>query len=460
MIYYALVVVAGLFFSIGIILLKKPFFSFALATTKLLNAILDTESDEDTKQKNLIQNLGPLLKNMAVFLLLLLAIVGIASLPLTKYLWLDYSDEPDTSSWYFYLSLGIGSVIPFLVPLKKDESDYSDWSKLLHRMVLDNHHIGKTLFFLERKLFKKKLHAKTKPFVVVTGLARAGTTALTNLLFQAGDFHSLSYDNMPFLLAPNTWRKFYRVKDESLKERAHGDQVQFGFKTIEALEEYFFKTFLNNSFIGSSQLKKHEVNEKTYQAYIEYQQLVSTDGGNSTYLAKNNNLILRYDSLRSFDQEFKTVLIFRDPIDHAASLLAQHARFLELHSEDPFNLEYMNWLGHHEFGLNHKPFQLDGSINEFDQSTIQYWVNSWLNYHRHVLSMETHENLVLIDYSDLLEKPAQLLSTLQTKLNMDLNSDQVEVFTPRKKETIQVEEILKDEAYQIHQKLMERAISI
>lgn len=458
MIYYILVFVAGLLFAIGLLLLKKPFFSFALSTTSLLNAILDVDSDEDTKQKHLIKKLGPLLGNMFVFLALLLLSIGVASVPLAKYLWLDTTVVPDTSSMYFYLCLGIGSLIPFVIPIKRTtDSDYSDWSMLLHRMILDNPFIGRALFQFERRVFKEKLNREPRPFVIVTGLARAGTTALTNLLYKTGNFHSLAYDNMPFILAPNLWKKVYKAQDTHLKERAHGDQVQFGYKTIEALEEVFFKAYSNDSFIGEKTLNRHELSQKAWEHYNDYRNLVASQSSNSTYLAKNNNLILRYESIRTTNPEFKAVVIFRDPLDHAASLLSQHNRFSKMHSQDPFTLEYMNWLGHHEFGLNHKPFNFGQETNPFEPSTINYWLYSWLDYHKYILTLPENDNLILVDYSDLLKEPAQLVKNLKARLGVSLTSDSIEVFQPREKEKPMADKALVGKAYEVHHQLQIRA---
>lgn len=459
MIYYLLVFSAGLIFSVGLLFLKKPFFSFALSTTALLNAVLDTDSDEDTKQKLLISRLGPLLANMFVFLALLLLCIGIASVPLAKYLWFDTEFVPDTSSIYFYLCLGFGSIIPFLLPVKgKTDSDYSDWSMLLHRMILNNSFIGRALFQLERRLFREKLKKEPQPFVIVTGLARAGTTALTNLLFNSGNFHSLAYNNMPFILSPNIWGKFYRTKDEALKERAHGDQIEFGLDTIEALEEVFFKAFLNDSFIGEEFLTKHELTEAVSQKYRDYRNLIAVSKPGSTYLAKNNNLILRYNSIQALNEDLRTVVIFRDPLEHAASLLSQHNRFSKLHTEEPFSLEYMNWLGHHEFGLNHKPFNLGQERNPFNTTSINYWLWSWIDYHAYLLALSGSSSLFLIDYSDLLSRPAYVLELLQSKLEITLSNSNIKPFNPREKKPITADEDLKAQAYKLHGQLRLKAL--
>ena len=39
------------------------------------------------------------------------------------------------------------------------------------------------------------------------------------------------------------------------------------------------------------------------------------------------------------------------------SLLRQHRHFAKAQAERPFTLSYMTWLGHHEFGLDHRPFR-------------------------------------------------------------------------------------------------------
>ena len=79
----------------------------------------------------------------------------------------------------------------------------------------------------------------------------------------------------------------------------------------------------------------------------------------NNYLSKNNNFILRYKSIRKLNNCFIMVILFRSPLEHANSLLNQHKKFCKIQKKDPFILEYMNWLGHHEFGLNQKQFSFN-----------------------------------------------------------------------------------------------------
>jgi len=425
MVYYILVFLAVSILAIGIILLKKPFFSFAYATSVLLNSMLESNLDEAAKQKKHLQSLGNMLLKFSQLLILTAFVVGIAILPFAFHMQFNdvHMHSLDTTSLYFYMSMILGSGVILVYPKKADKNkDYSRWSMLLHKMILDNYNISKSLFSLERKLFKKKLKSNYKYFVIVTGLARAGTTALTNLLFESDKFHSLSYDNMPFILSVNLWKKLYHPRKNKLKQRAHGDNIMFGYKTIEALEEYFFKVLLKDGFISEKKLHEHEIDNQIYESYLVYQQLINSKKNGSIYLAKNNNIILRYKSLRKHNPDFKILLIFRSPVAHAHSLLTQHKKFSELQSEDPFALDYMNWLGHHEFGLNHKPFDLKYIDNrqQYDKMSINYWLTIWISYYSQILTLTDDKNLHLIEYSDLCSKPNELLSKIGNLLNVEL----------------------------------------
>jgi hypothetical protein len=406
--YYLVVFLAVSLLSVGIILVKRPFFSFAYATSGLLNSMLESNEDETFKQKGLIQNLGKILSKFGILFFYIAIIIGVSLIPVILYVEFKPAsfDELDTSSIYFFLCMFLGSVVLFVYPGKNKtkNEDYSDWSKLLHRMILDHHNISRSLFHLEKRIYRRKSEDQNNSFVIVTGLARGGTTALTNLLFETKKFHSLSYDNMPFLLSVNLWGKIYRPRKSKLKERAHGDNILFGYDTIEALEEYFFKVFLKDKYISKEYLKEHEIDQTTYEAYLNYQNLVGIKNKNSRYLAKNNNLILRYRSFREFNTEFNIILIFRSPITHAFSLLNQHKRFSKIQNEDHFSLEYMNWLGHHEFGLNHKVFDLKlmDLREKYENTSINYWIAVWISYYTYILTLVGDKNLFLIDLSCVL----------------------------------------------------------
>ena len=80
--------------------------------------------------------------------------------------------------------------------------------------------------------------------VFVSGLARSGTTILLNAIYGSNEFASLSYQDMPFVLAPNLWSKlFFKKQENNLIERAHGDGIRVSAESPEAFEEVFWMTF-------------------------------------------------------------------------------------------------------------------------------------------------------------------------------------------------------------------------
>lgn len=455
--YYLFIFFTFALLSFGILILKRPFFSFAYATSVLLNSMLENNLDESVKRKIHLQSLGSLLVKFGLLLVFTLIVVTVSFIPISLFIIVNNESIAglDTTTFYFYLAMILGSLVLFLFPAKNQNKDYTGWSVLLHRMLLDNYNISASLFKLEKSIFKKKLKRQSNNFVMVTGLARGGTTALTNLLHDTNKFHSLSYSNMPFLLSANLWGKIYRPRKSKLKQRAHGDNIMFGFKTIEALEEYFFKVFLRDNYIFENNLKVHDIDENTYKAYLAYQNLLKNDDEKSVYLAKNNNFILRLQSLRKYNSEFKIILIFRNPLAHAFSLMNQHSRFTQKQKEDPFVLEYMNWLGHHEFGLNHKTFDLGFKKANYKTSSINYWLTIWINYYSYVATLLDDKHLYLVEYTDLCNAPNELLSVLGEKMGFKLTVNPRSPYSERKLPTLDADSELLQKAEALYSKLKE-----
>lgn len=411
----------------------QPFFRLSEASLKILNSLLLPEEDS-SKIKTVEKNLVKLLGALGIFFLWILLLLMLAAIPIAVYsliYHIPYS-ELDLDSWTYILSLSIGSLLPFIRFKKKEKLSYSEVSKLFHRLILDNYQLGKKLFAYDLKKFGKH-EALKEEFVIVSGLARAGTTALMLKFNEIKNLKSLDYSNMPLLMAPNLWRKVYSPKSDQQKERAHGDGIQVGLNSAEALEEYFFKLQLADSFIGDEEVEIHEISDLQYQSYLQYQSLILKNK-DDIYLAKNNNLILRYQSLRQKNSKFKAIFMFREPISHAFSLLSQHRRYLGSQKSDPFVLEYMDWLGHHEFGLHQKSFALSGdSVLGGDKNSLDYWLMVWKNYYQYLLPFLADPNVFLVDYSDFCSSPKQILQQLTDGIGIDYNCPEIKAFHNDKK---------------------------
>lgn len=453
MIYAAFI--SGLILAGSLIAFRKIFFTLARNSVSLLDKLLSDE-DEDAKVASVSRAVGGTLRSVLWFFLWILG-TGIAfCIPIYVAAYLSGTDNPWPGfGLYPVLAMSVGSIIPFLFLKRDPGQEYSEMSKLLHEIVLDNYNLGRKLFRIQTRKSKNP----KEDFVIVSGLARSGTTALTINLSERGPFRSLNYAHMPFLMAPKFWSRINRAKTGTLKERKHGDQVRIGLDSVEALEEYFFKLFTRDAYIAKDYLVEHKLEEEVYRAYLRYQRSIA--GSNHYYLAKNNNLILRLQSLRQYNTIFRAIFLFRDPMDHARSLMNQHERFTHFQSKDPFILQYMNWLGHHEFGLGHKPFQFEGQeIPRPDPNTLDYWLSIWTAYYSRLLEIREHYHL--FDYQDFLEHPEAFMKTLAKELTLDIEAEGMKQFEKpeRSSELPPHDPVLREKAMTVYRKLVDKKVPI
>ena len=83
--------------------------------------------------------------------------------------------------------------------------NYSFIQRTLHDLLLSNSFLKKSLYEIEKMIFLKNKSSKLEKekHIFISGLPRSGTTALLNFLYSTNKFTSLTYRNMPFIMAPN-----------------------------------------------------------------------------------------------------------------------------------------------------------------------------------------------------------------------------------------------------------------
>jgi len=400
--------------------MKRPFFTLALHSVALLDVLI-SEQDDDEKFEAVNVQTSKTVKSLLLNLTLLSALIALTFYTyyyLPGHFWADVLPEQQK-----LFAFGVGTLLPFLYP-KKKQSAYSPMAQLFHRLILNHYHLGKALLKRQIKGIEHPVQADQTTAVLITGLARAGTTALTRALTDRGPFASLDYSNMPVLLAPRLWSKFYKPKKKEDKERAHGDGIKVGLASVEALEEYFFKVTTNDRFISDTGLHLHEISAEENDLYRRYTKSLCNVG--QVYLAKNNNAVLRLKSILPLNPDMTVFVLVRDPLQHAFSLMKQHQKFEKEQTGDPFILEYMNWLGHHEFGLGQLPFNLSGSApQKTDRGQLNYWLERWIDYYNYA---KTLSNIQFIAYEDFVARPKEVLERISTATGITLKTEGMELF--------------------------------
>ena len=263
--------------------------------------------------------------------------------------------------------------------------DYSPPEKILHYIALQSRLTGQMLFDVERGIYlNASPDASSEKHVFVTGLARAGTTALMRAIFNSDQFASLTYKDMPFVLCPNLWgaitKRFSR--QPQIQERAHGDGILIDFNSPEALDEIFWRVFSGKNYIKEYGLVLHNPNEDVLHSFLDYIRLILHSRNKTRYLSKNNNNLLRLSAIKSILPNALFLIPIRHPLTHSWSLLSQHRRFSR---GNVFTKRYMQWLGHHEFGATHKPFIFHTYEKQYaDADDLLYWIEVWHDCYKYL----------------------------------------------------------------------------
>ena len=284
------------------------------------------------------------------------------------------------------------------------KADYGAVDRLLHRVALSPVTAG-VFHELERNRYLRDAPEDQGGHVFVTGLARAGTTILLRELHASGRFGSLLYADMPFLLAPNLWASISRGSRKTFEavERSHGDGIAISLDSPEAFDEVFWRVFHGASYIRADGLLPHHPGPKAVARYREFIRLVLRRRGKCRYLAKGNNNILRLAALASAMSDSTFLLVIREPLAHADSLLRQHLRSAS--DSDRFRLNYLQWLVHHEFGGDHRAFRFP-ECPDGDPTTLNYWLATWLScYSALEPVVEAHPNIIVVPYERLCADP-------------------------------------------------------
>jgi hypothetical protein len=189
----------------------------------------------------------------------------------------------------------------------------------------------------------------------------------------------------------------------------------------------------------------------------------SGEGGPRRYLSKNNNNILRLGTIRKAFPDSLIAISFRDPLQHAVSLLNQHRNFCERQSSDRFSYHYMRWLGHHEFGVTHKPFRFgrDSLLARIGANPggIDYWLAIWIEAYGYLLA-SVPPGCAFVCYEDLCEAPLETLEYLFgcAGIPADEACRGGNFAAPPARQAGKVDPQLESRAREIHRELRARAI--
>tara|TARA_Y100001970_G_scaffold61075_1_gene77900 strand:- start:7306 stop:8280 length:975 start_codon:yes stop_codon:yes gene_type:complete len=297
-------------------------------------------------------------------------------------------------------------------------NNYSSLQMLLHRISLSSNLIREVSHDIERTLFLSQKYDARDNHVFVMGLARSGTTILLRAIYSSNEFASLSYSDMPFILAPNLWSKLnHKNEHDEEHERAHGDGIRISNESPEAFEEVFWKTFRG---------------EELKVKFEDYIGLILKKYQKERYLSKNNQNVRRVKKLIKLLPNSRILIPFRSPLQHSYSLLNQHQKFSKMQKADNFIRDYMDWIGHSEFGLSYKPLKTK-NIAFDDPNSINHWLEQWYSVYLDLISeFDGQNNIFFICYETLCSDSSlwdkiQNAIEIENKVNFDFLESHKEI---------------------------------
>ncbi len=289
------------------------------------------------------------------------------------------------------------------------KSNYNFTQKILHDISLSNKLIKRSLFELEKIFFlDQENNINFNKHVFITGLPRSGTTILLYNIYSSRIFASLKYANMPFIMSPNI-SKIFKKKNNFKIPRPHNDNILFSLESPEAFDEVFFSMFDLDQNKDCIELSN-------------YINLITKSQNSTRYLSKNSSNYKRIDQIISVFPNSIFLIIFRDPLQQSLSLLKQHVNFSELQSSNSFVRRYMGYLGHFEFGLDHKFW--NKPIKYKDANDINYWLEQWILFYENMIkNFQENKNCKFVSYEKLSDKNYynELLFKIDLENKFDFN---------------------------------------
>jgi hypothetical protein len=325
----------------------------------------------------------------------------------------------------FLITSGILAVLALYLGSrsKGKTTGYSMPDRILHRVAFKTYTAQVSLADIEDQVFAKQLAlCKIDRPVFITALPRAGTTLLLECCASVQEFASHCYRDMPFVLIPCLWNRFsatFRQTGES-RQRAHGDGMLINFDSPEALEEVLWKTFWRRHYPKDRVIPwQDEDNDEFDDFFRNHMRKIillrrGKDAAAARYVSKNNLNIARAAMLRRIFPDSVIVVPFRDPLQHASSLLEQHRNFLHIHKEDRFASQYMRAIGHYDFGENLRPIDFGGWLDNrmsSDTGCLTFWLEYWVVSYRRLLT-QNPDILCFLDYDALCNSPERGLRLL------------------------------------------------
>jgi len=275
----------------------------------------------------------------------------------------------------------------------------------------------------------------TKP-VYVSGLARSGTTILTELLEKHPELTSHRYSDFPNIWTPY-WRNYLlqktRREQPAMRERAHQDRIRVSNDSPEAVEEVLWMYFFPHchAVTQPNVLDKQISNPAFEDFYRDHIRKLLLVRNSPRYLAKGNYNVGRFMYILKLFPDARLLIPFRNPVNHIASLIKQHRFFHQADVADPRVSLQLALSGHFEFGARRNAIHF-GDNDRHDAITEAWsagreaegWALYWAQTYGFLLDQardhpEFARASLFVSYEHLCAEPGATIDRITTHCELE-----------------------------------------
>ena len=262
--------------------------------------------------------------------------------------------------------------------------------------------------------------------IYIAGVARSGTTILTEMLSRHPDVTSHRYSDFPNIYTPY-WRNWLaqRVRRSTppAVERAHRDRVMVTPESPEAVEEVIWMAHFDGLHDASrSQILGPEARNEAFERhYLDHIRKLLLVRGRSRYLTKGNYNVSRVGYIRKLFPDARILVPIRSPISHVASLVKQDRLFTRAAGADSRVVKQLHRSGHFEFGPDKRCIHTgdDRTAGQIqadwaDGNSVAAWARYWASVHECILdfcksSTANRDSVLFVPYEELCNRSAEVI---------------------------------------------------